>query len=66
MLKKIFILFEKMNFLKKIVIFLVLLKNVQNQLCPDWADWKGFKTNFSITFFNSSLDLVGYNLYFYN
>jgi len=51
-----------MNFLKKIVIFLVLLKNVQNQLCPDWADWKGFKT--SITFFNSSLDLIGYNLNF--
>jgi hypothetical protein len=54
-----------MNFCKKIIIFLALLKNVQNQLCPNWADWKSFKTNFSITFFNSSLELIGYNLYFY-
>ena len=45
-----------MNFVEKIILFLVLLKYVQNQSCPDWKEWQDFKKNFSIGFYNSSLE----------
>jgi hypothetical protein len=47
-----------MNFVEKILTFLVLLKCVQNQSCPDWKEWNDFKTNFSIAFYNSSLEII--------
>ena len=47
-----------MNFVEKIIIFLVLLKYVQNQSCPDWKEWKDFKNNFIIGFYNSSLEKI--------
>jgi hypothetical protein len=48
-----------MNFVEKIIIFLVLLKYVQpDQSCPEWKEWKDFKKNFSIGFFNSSLETI--------
>jgi hypothetical protein len=57
---EIFFIIEKrkMNFVEIIIIFLVLLKYVQNQSCPDWKEWKDFKKNFSIGFYNSSLETV--------
>ena len=47
-----------MNFVEKIIIFLVLIKYVQNQSCPDWKEWKDFKNNFIIGFYNSSLEII--------
>lgn len=54
-----------MNFAEKILIFLALLKYVENQTCPDWIDWKNFKTNFSITYFNLTLDVIGLVIYYF-
>ena len=59
---KIFFISEKikMNFVEKIIIFylVLLLKYVQNQSCQDWKEWNDFKTNFSIAFYNSSLEII--------
>ncbi len=49
---------RKMNFVRKILIFLVLLKYVQNQSCPDWKEWRDFKVYFHIGFYNSSLETI--------
>lgn len=52
-----------MNFVvEKILIFLVLLKYVQNndseQSCLNWTDWNNFKTNFHIDFYDLSLEKI--------
>ena len=47
-----------MNFIEKIIIFLVLLKYVQNQSCQDWKEWNDFKTKFHIGFYNSKLEII--------
>jgi hypothetical protein len=52
---------NKMNFVEKILIFLVLLKYVKNNdsgSCLDWTDWKEFKTDFHIDFYDSGLESI--------
>jgi hypothetical protein len=51
----------KMKTLKKVlnlIIFFVSLKCVHNQSCLDWSDWKNYKADFNIQFYNSSLELI--------
>ena len=56
--KEIFFILEKrkMNFVEKIIIFVMLLKYVQNKSCSDWKEWINYKTNFHIDFFDLSLE----------
>ena len=53
----------------KFFVGLILLKTVFNESCPDWSEWKKFKTEYHISFDDSNYqlsDLTELTAYLYN
>ena len=40
-----------------ILIALISLKSVENASCLEWTDWNNYKMNFSIQFYNMTLEI---------
>jgi hypothetical protein len=43
---------------------MISFKPIENQSsCLDWSKWKEYKANFSLKFYNSSLEITGYKIF---
>lgn len=46
-----------------ITYLMIKFKPIENQSsCLDWSKWKEYKANFSLKFYNSSLEITGYKI----
>ncbi len=49
----------KYKFLLTVLTCLIIsLKSVENHSCLNWSQWNDYKSNYSIQFYNSTLELI--------